>query len=328
METGVDYDIREDRTSALPVSVRRIEELLVPFNPITTVVRGMYHFEYRTWPDIALREALMNAFCHADLRIAGPVMVKLHSNRLEIGNNGEFIGGINPDNILHHQPVARNPLLMDALTRLRLVNRTNLGINRMFTALLIEGKEPPIIRESGESVTLIFYKRELDAAFRHFVAEESSVDYIFEADNLIILLYLLKHPEMDTTMAARLCQRREGEIRETLVDMEQRGYIEHGGTGRGFYWCMRPELYNQLTSDGKADRRRRIDREAAKTRVLSILMERARRGERGLKNKEIRQITRYDRSQVTRLMRELRENHPHVRSMGHGAGATYEWHEH
>lgn len=327
MQSETDYDIRDDRVSALPVSIQRIEELLVPFNPITTVKRGLFHFEYRTWPEIAVREALMNAFCHADLRIAGPVLVKLYPNRLEISNNGGFIGGINPDNILHHQPAARNPLLVDALTRLRLVNRTNLGIGRMFSALLMEGKEPPVIRESGESVTLVFFQRELNPSFRLFVAEESRAGRDLGVDSLLILQYLLKHPELDTATAAGLCQRREPELRETLAEMEQRGYIEHGGTGRGAYWCIRPELYNRLAADGQAEQRRRIDWEAAKTRVLSILMERARRNEPGLSNKEIRQITRFDRNQVHRLMTELRQENPGLQPPGRGKYARHEFKE-
>jgi ATP-dependent DNA helicase RecG len=145
MDSESDYKIREDETSALLLSVRRIEELLTPFNPITTYKQGLFHFEYRTWPEIAIREALMNAFCHVDLRIAGPVMIKLYQDRLEISNNGGFIAGITPTNILHHPPAARNPLLVEVLTRLQLVNRSNLGINRMFSALLSEGKEPPVI---------------------------------------------------------------------------------------------------------------------------------------------------------------------------------------
>ncbi len=91
----------------------------------------------------------MNAFCHADFRIAGPVMVKLYTNRLEISNNGGFIGGITSGNILHHQPAARNPLLVEALTRMRLVNRSNLGVSRMYAALLMEGKEPLSFRKLG-----------------------------------------------------------------------------------------------------------------------------------------------------------------------------------
>jgi ATP-dependent DNA helicase RecG len=41
-------------------------------------------------------------------------MVKLFQDSMEISNNGGFIAGITPENILHHQPAARNPLLVEA----------------------------------------------------------------------------------------------------------------------------------------------------------------------------------------------------------------------
>ena len=324
MTSDTDYGIREDRISALPLSLQRIEELLVPFNPITTYKQGMFHYEYRTWPEIAVREALMNAFCHADFRIAGPVMVKLYPNRLEISNNGSFIAGITPDNILHHQPAARNPMLVEAMTRLRLVNRSNLGISRMFFALLIEGKEPPHIREIGDSVSVSFSKRDLNAAFRLFVAEEIGNDRNLGVDELLLFLHLLQYPELETLTAASLCQRDEPQIRERLSSMESAGYIEHGGKGRGVYWSIHPDLYNRLTEGNQGEARRRINWEAAKNRVLSILIERARRGETGLSNKEIRQITRFDRNQVHRLMTELRQENPDLQPPGRGKYARYE----
>jgi ATP-dependent DNA helicase RecG len=325
MKSDTEYGVREDRVNALPVSVQRIEELLVPFNPITTVEQGLFHFEYHTWPEVAVREALMNAFCHIDLRIAGPVMVKLYADRLEISNNGGFIAGISENNILHHQPAARNPLLVEALTRLRLVNRSNLGINRMFSAMLMEGKEPPVIREIGDSVTLIFMKRELNAAFRLFVAEESRHGRNLGVDNLLILQHLLKHPEIETITAASLCQRSEPQMRECLVNMEQLGYIERGGSGRSTYWSIYSGLYNQLAQDGNSEKRRRIDWEAAKTRVLSILIERAKRGEPGISNEELRRITHFDRNQVRRLMTELREENKNLIQTGERRWTRYDF---
>ena len=98
----------------------------------------------------------MNAFSHADYRIAGPVMVKLFSDNLTISNNGGFIAGITARNILHHQPAARNPLLVEALTRLRLINRSNLGVRPYVQRFLVEGKTPPIIEEIGESIAVTF----------------------------------------------------------------------------------------------------------------------------------------------------------------------------
>ncbi len=325
MASDTNYSNREDRITAIPFSVQRVEELLLPFNPITTLEQGLFHFEYRIWPEVAIREALMNAFCHADFRIAGPIMVKLYSDRVEISNNGGFIGGITPNNILHHQPAARNPLLVEALTRLRLVNRSNLGVSRMYKALLMEGKEPPMIQEIGESVCVTFLKREMAAAFRVFVAQESRKGRDLGVDTLLILQYLLKHPELETSVAAGMCQRSHGQMREILSAMEKAGYIEHGGAGRGMYWTVRPELYQQLSESGYPERERRIDWDAAKTRVLSILMNRSKKGLPGLGNAEIRQITRYSRHKVLRLMKELADENPEISRPGPGRKGRYEY---
>ena len=288
----------------------------------------MFHFEYHTWPHIAVREALMNAFCHADYLINGPIMVKLYNDKLEFSNNGGFIAGITPSNILHHQPAARNPLLVEALTRLRLVNRSNLGISRMFSSLLVEGKEAPIIREVGDSVQVIFLKRELNPAFRMFVAEENDKGKMLAVDELILLQYLLQHNEVDTATAAALCQRSESEIKETLAAMLNDEYLEQGGYGKGSYWSIAPSLYRKLVSDGNNESRRRIEWDAAKTRVLSMLMDRARRGEAGISNREIRQVTKFSRSHALRLIKELQaENPAQVAKQGKAAQTTYVWQE-
>ncbi|MEW6574015.1 MAG: RNA-binding domain-containing protein [Bacillota bacterium] len=323
MRNDTEYFDRTDGCEALPVALLRLTDRIMMDNPITTLEYGLFHFEYRTYPEIALREALMNAFCHADYRIAGPILVRQFPQKIEISNPGGFIGGISPDNILHHHPVSRNPNLVDALTRLRLVNRSNLGIPRMFSSLLIEGKEPPLIEEQGEAVKVTFLASSLSVPFRVFVAEENKRGRTLSVDHLLILQHLLRHPELDTGTAARICQRRETEVREILSEMEQDfGYLERGGTGRGTYWTLRSDLHRRLSVPGHPERDRRIDWEAAKTRVLSVLRQRNRRGETGLTNAEVRQITHFNRFQVNRLIHELQDEGV-VLVKGYGRGARY-----
>jgi len=326
MASDTDYSDRADGYDAIPIALERILDRIMADNPITTVPQGLFHFEIRTYPEIALREALLNAFVHADYRIHGPILVKQFRDRLEISNPGGLPGGITPDNILRHEPVPRNPALVDALTRLRLVNRSNLGVRRMYQALLIEGKEPPVIIDEGEAVRVIFRASDLSVPFRLFVAEEADKGHILAVEDLLILQYLLRHPEIDTATAARITQQTESDARETLSHMEiDLGYLERGGTGRGTYWSLRPDLHRHLSAPGHPERDRRIDWEAAKTRVLSILKQRAERGGPGLNNTEIRQITHMDRNQVVRLMRELRQENPEIRAPGRGRWARYEW---
>lgn len=323
MESDTQYSNRDDRCLALPKSIIRLEEHIAPYNPIATVEHGLFHFEYRTYPAIALREALLNAFCHADYRSGSPIIVKLFNAKLEIGNPGGFIAGITPRNILHHEPAPRNPLLVDALVRLRLVNRSNLGIARMFEAFLIEGKQPPMIEEIGESVKVTMRDSSLSPGFRAFIAGYSQKGKLFSIDELLIFHHLLTHPEITTRNTATLCQRREREALDILAGMNMDGFLERGGTGRATYWTLPPKVFQAITGAGYPEQSRRIDWEAAKTRVLSVLMERARRGEAGLTNREIRQITHFDRNQVYRLMKQLRRENNAILPPGRGKYACY-----
>ncbi len=326
MSSDTDYTDRTDGFDALSIAMDRILDRIMADNPIATVPQGLFHFEIRTYPEIALREALLNALVHTDFRISGPILVKQFKGRLEISNPGGLPGGITPENILRHEPVPRNPTLVDALTRLRLVNRSNLGVRRMYQALLMEGKEPPTILDEGNAVRVIFRASQLSVPFRTFVAEESDRERLLSVENLLIIQHLLRHPEIDTTTAARITQQSEPDARETLSRMESElSCLERGGTGRGTYWTLRHDLHKRLSVPGHPERDRRIDWEAAKTRVLSVLMERAKRGEPGLTNKEIRHITHFNRQQVTRMLLELRSENKEIRATGHGAGARYHW---
>lgn len=142
----------------------------------------------------------------------------------------------------------------------------------MYSALLIEGKEPPIIADEGIAVRVTFLARKPSVSFRMFVAEEADRGRLLNVEHLLLLQHLLRHPEIDTATAAAITQQLERQVREVLSEMAlERGYIERGGTGRGTYWALRRELHDKLAAAGHPDRDRRIDWEAAKTRVLSVL---------------------------------------------------------
>lgn len=315
-------DGRDLRQLALPLALQALETRIDADNPITTIEHGLHHFEFRAYPTVALREALLNALCHLDLRLASPVLIKQFPRKLEISNPGGLVGGITPANILHHPPLARNPLLVHALSKLRLVNRSNLGIGRMFEAMLIEGKEPPLIIDEDSAVRVVFKRQETSAQFREFIADEGKAGRVLDVDHLLVLRYLLGHADIDTVTAAELCQRRDAEMRDILDEMVQRyDYLERGGAGRGTWWRLKPALHRKLEGAGHAERDQRIDWDVAKTRVVNMLKQRQKRGEPGLSNAKVREVTGYDRQQVNRLVHELETEG--VALQGHGRGARY-----
>jgi ATP-dependent DNA helicase RecG len=326
MESDTIYGDRHDGREALPVALRLFEDRISPDNPIRTLEIGLVHAEVRAYPTVALREVLLNAMGHADYRLASPILVKKFPGKIEISNPGRFIGGVTPQNILHHPPVARNPALVDALTKLRLVNRSNVGIGRVYEAFLVDGKEPPSVAEAGEVVVVSLLKQEFSPEFRAFVASECKRGRILGVDELLVLQFLTRHAEIETVYAAALCQRPENAMRSTLSRMEgEFQYLERGGTGRGTYWTLHRDLRRRLLAESSAGGVARTDWEAAKTRILSVLRQRARAHEPGLRNSDLRAMTRLDRNQIFRLMRELRKENHQLKLTGHGQGARHHW---
>ena len=338
MSSNTDYSDRADGRNAIPVALSRLVDRIMADNPIETVRRGLYHFEYRTYPETALREALLNALCHGDFRVAGPRLVRQYADRIEISNPGGLIGGITPNNILHHAPAARNPCLVQALMRLRLVNRGNLGMERIFSALLMEGKPPPEIEDTGGAVRLTFRASGISSRFRGFVAEEGRRKIVLGADQLILLRHLVQHGEIDAPTASRLCQRRERTATDVLARMESEfGYIERRGSGPGMYWTLSPEVHARLAppndfregpkiifgADGtEIHRDPHVAWDGLKSRVTRVIRRCAETGAEPLANADVRRITGLDRHQVRRVIHELRDEGL-VAIDGHGRAARY-----
>jgi len=85
------------------------------------------------FPPIALREALVNAFCHRDYAQAGgAVSVAIYDDRFEIWSSGELPLGMKVEGLKReHLSRPRNPLIAEVLYRRGLVERWGRGTQKM-----------------------------------------------------------------------------------------------------------------------------------------------------------------------------------------------------
>ncbi|MEI7928240.1 MAG: RNA-binding domain-containing protein, partial [Verrucomicrobiales bacterium] len=139
MKGDTDYEQAERGSDCMTVSLRRLRELVATDNPLVTIKGDLVHAEFPRYPQIALRELLVNALAHRDFEVPGGVVLKQFRDRIELSNPGAFPADITPENILHHPSTPRYPALFGALAKVRLANAANLGVPRAFRDLLSEG---------------------------------------------------------------------------------------------------------------------------------------------------------------------------------------------
>lgn len=79
---------------------------------------------------------------------------------------------------------------MELLDRLHLVNRTNIGVPRIYKSLLMEGKEPPIYREVGSQIELTITASNFFPGFQAYIKELEAKGMVLGVDDLLVLQYL------------------------------------------------------------------------------------------------------------------------------------------
>lgn len=321
MRTDTDYEFQPiGGRDCILSALDKIMLLLGQSNPVTTVPSGLFHPEFPQYPTIALREALLNAFAHRDYSIPGMVFIRHYRDRFEINNPGGFTGGVTPENILHHPPVTRNRYLVETvLLATRLVNRQNLGVPRIFRALLEEGKEPPTFDEIGQTVRVSFPGQKVDQGFKallHFLIDRQGA--YLDVDDLLLLHFFRRRHEAQWNDVREAYPYDDRRLREKLASLETNLLtIEHSGSGRGTTYHLSRRAAALLNEGATYDMTRRLDKEAIKVRILSLLKDRP------LRNKEIRAFSDLERQQVTSVLKEL-EDEGLIFLAGKGAGAL--WH--
>lgn len=157
-----------DETLRLPLVVmfRRVEELLVPWNPNTEVMLGSQHANFGDFDGNAFREAMVNAFCHRDYTIMAPVRFHLDEYGLTIANPGGFMRGVDLGNLLTVSPTPRNRRLADILKRCGYVERTGRGVDRIIARTVAAGRPIPSYSQStADEVVLFLRKSAVDERF-------------------------------------------------------------------------------------------------------------------------------------------------------------------
>jgi ATP-dependent DNA helicase RecG len=92
-------------------------------------LEGLYRKDVPEIATEAMREAIINAFCHRDYRDPDYIQVAIYKNRVEIRNPGSLFGGITIETLRKgHVSKRRNPLIADLFRRIEMVEAWGRGM--------------------------------------------------------------------------------------------------------------------------------------------------------------------------------------------------------
>jgi len=98
-------------------------------------IEHLQHEELADYPEVALRETIINAVCHRDyFDKRANVVIEVFEDRVVITNPGGLPSGLSPEDF-GTKSVARNPLIASLLHRADYIERVGTGIERIRRAV-------------------------------------------------------------------------------------------------------------------------------------------------------------------------------------------------
>jgi ATP-dependent DNA helicase RecG len=111
-------------------------------------------------PEIALREAIINATVHTNYAQRGsPLRVAVFDDRVEIDSPGGLSPGMTLSDMRNGISKLRNPIIARVFRELGLMEQWGSGVQRMFEACLTAGLLPPKIEETGGGLRVTLYRK-------------------------------------------------------------------------------------------------------------------------------------------------------------------------
>ncbi len=119
----------------LPAMLEEAVRFLYIHLPISHHIHKLDPEAQIEFPDVVLRELLVNALAHRDYTVEGPVRLFIFDDRVEIRSPGQLPNSITLDSMRLGVHVLRNPTIYNIFLRLGLVTDAGSGIPRVIAQL-------------------------------------------------------------------------------------------------------------------------------------------------------------------------------------------------
>lgn len=168
------------------------------------VSEGLFRKMVPRFDGDVIRELIANALVHRPYTTRGDIFINLHPDRVEIHNPGRLPLGVTPRNILHAS-VKRNIHLAKVFYDLKLMEQEGSGYDKMYEALALAAKKPPVVEEGADRVAVTVGSRILNRNVLRFM-ESVSKQYDLRQKECIALGMLAQHGSLTALEFSKLLE--------------------------------------------------------------------------------------------------------------------------
>lgn len=144
---GTDQNIFRDRrefTGSILQQMNEVYDYIDIHNQTHATIERLLRVEVRDYPEIAVREALLNLIVHREYSFRSSGLISIFDDRLEFVSVGGLLPGVELEDVMVGISVCRNEELANVFYRLHLIEAYGTGLTKIMNAYKNADKKPVI----------------------------------------------------------------------------------------------------------------------------------------------------------------------------------------
>ena len=191
---GSDQAVFKDRrefTGSLMKQMNEAYEFIDFRNQTQATIEKLLRIDVRDYPEIAVREALLNLMVHRDYSFSASALINIYEDRIEFVSVGGLVPGIELEDVMIGLSMCRNQALANVFYRLHLIEAYGTGIGKIIKAY--EGmSEKPVI-ETTKNAFKITCEKAVEKASLEIDTSGLAVEKQTYNNETRLLEYLKEH---------------------------------------------------------------------------------------------------------------------------------------
>jgi ATP-dependent DNA helicase RecG len=187
-------------------------------------------------PQLALREALINAICHKDYNLRSTTSLAIYDDRLELWNPGGLLPEINIEQLKGpHNSYPRNELIADVFYKRGWIEKWGTGTTRMIEYCRANNTPEPEFTDSSNGFSVTFSFKE---AMNTGVSSEPTINLTLRQMEIVAVLKNAEELSLKEIKEQLPVSLAESTIRENLNHLKTKGIVTTRGQARLTKWLL------------------------------------------------------------------------------------------
>lgn len=241
---GINQNVFKDRrefSGSLMQQLNEVYDYIDFHNQTHATFRKLLRIDTRDYPEVAVREALLNTLVHRDYSFRASTLISIYDDRIEFVSIGGLLPGLELDDLMMGVSVCRNPHLANVFYRLQLIEAYGTGMKKIMGAYA-NALVQPKIKTTNNAFKIILP----NVNFTPKAAEvhkdfEKAADLALNSNEEKVLQFLREHlmiTRKETQTLLEVSQSTAGRILKAMVDS---GRIKQIGGSRTTRYELRKE---------------------------------------------------------------------------------------